>query len=165
MPLSHITMSTPQFVDLRPETLIRITQPQFPDRNEQAQEATAEDAVEAAQAAEQAQAVQVAAPQPQVAPAPVYAAPAGNCASWMAAAGITDPATALILINKESGCNPNAMNPSSGACGIGQQLPCGKWPHAWNDPVGAMIDMQAYVIARYGSWANALAFHLSNNYY
>lgn len=73
--------------------------------------------------------------------------------------------SAYTLIMKESGCNPNAVNPYSGACGIGQQLPCGKWPHAWNDPIGGIIDMQNYVFERYGSWASALTFHYSHNYY
>lgn len=91
--------------------------------------------------------------------------PLDTCHTWMKQAGITDPDTAYILIMKESSCNPNAVNKSSGACGIGQQLPCGKWEHQWNDPVGAMIDMQKYVFNRYGSWDNALKFHLAHNWY
>lgn len=96
---------------------------------------------------------------PEVQP-PVQARPAaasGTCSEWMAMAGITDTANAYQLIMGESGCNPNSVNASSGACGLGQQLPCGKWPHQWNDPVGALIDMQNYVYATYGSWANAWA--------
>jgi len=89
----------------------------------------------------------------------------GTCQDWMNQAGITDQGNAYTLIMRESGCNPNAVNKSSGACGIGQQLPCGKWSHTWNEPVGAMIDMQSYTIARYGSWANAVAFHNSHNWY
>jgi hypothetical protein len=97
-----------------------------------------------------------------------YTAPArftGTCAEWMSTAGITDTATAYTLIMRESGCRPDAVNPSSGACGIGQQLPCGKWPRQWNDAVGAMVDMQTYVFQRYGSWQNALAFHYRMNWY
>lgn len=82
----------------------------------------------------------------------------------MLAAGITDP-LAIQVINMESGCNPNAVNSSSGACGIGQQLPCGKWPHQWNDPVGSLIDMQNYVFSRYGSWTVALAHEHAFGYY
>jgi len=104
-------------------------------------------------------------PKPVVVPYRAPVAPTGTCADWMRLAGITDPGNAIILINRESGCNPNAVNRSSGACGIGQQLPCGKWPHAWNDPVGGMIDMQSYVMARYGSWANAVAFSTSHGWY
>lgn len=88
-----------------------------------------------------------------------------TCHSWMTQAGILDQASAYVLIMRESGCNPNAVNRYSGACGIGQQLPCGKWVHTWNDPVGGMIDMQNYVIGRYGSWANALAFSNANGWY
>lgn len=89
----------------------------------------------------------------------------GNCQTWMNQAGITDQANAYKLIMIESGCNPNARNKSSSACGIGQQLPCGKWKHQWNDPVGSMIDMQEYVMARYGSWAKALSFHYAKGWY
>lgn len=89
----------------------------------------------------------------------------GSCQDWMNTAGITDQANAYYLIIKESGCNPSAVNPSSGACGIGQQLPCGKWSHTWNDPVGGMIDMQGYVFGRYGSWANAVAHSRTTGWY
>lgn len=81
----------------------------------------------------------------------------GTCDEWIAAAGVTEPEQARLLIQRESGCNPNAVNASSGACGIGQQLPCGKWSHTRNEPVGAIQDMQGYVMNRYGSWANANA--------
>lgn len=83
----------------------------------------------------------------------------GNCSTWLAQAGIPATATVLELIRRESGCNPNAVNPSSGACGIGQQLPCGKWAGAWNDPVAGLVAMNNYVKGRYGSWENALAHH------
>lgn len=81
--------------------------------------------------------------------------PTGSCWDWMRQANISDSSTAYMLIMRESGCNPNAVNASSGACGIGQQLPCGKWGHQWNDPIGAMIDTQNYVYTVYGSWGNA----------
>lgn len=75
----------------------------------------------------------------------------------MSQAGINNT-SARKLIQAESDCNPNAINKQSGACGVGQQLPCGKWDHQWNDPVGSMIDMQNYVYGRYGSWENAWTF-------
>lgn len=127
-------------------------------------EADARVAEEAKRAAEAAELAKVAQP-PQPIPAAREVQPSGSCASWMAQAGISDPANAYKLIMRESGCNPNAVNISSGACGIGQQLPCGKWPHTWNEPVGAMIDMQNYVVASYGSWANALAHSYAQNWY
>lgn len=91
--------------------------------------------------------------------------PSGKCTDWIKAAGVKDVVNAHALIMRESGCNPNATNPSSGACGLGQQLPCGKWPHAWNDPIGGIKDMQAYVFARYGSWAAANSFQQSRGWY
>lgn len=128
-----------------------------------AQQAKADADAKAAQAVAQQQALDTAR-EVQTYQAPVVQV-TGNCGAWMSQAGISDPGNAMILINMESGCNPNATNRSSGACGIGQQLPCGKWPHVWNDPVGAMIDMQAYVYGRYGSWANAVAHEYSAHWY
>lgn len=149
--------------------------PKFPSFEANYQAMVAEKAQEAEQArlkAAREQAEAEAAKQTAPAPTPVIAAPvrptvavAGSCESWMAAAGITDVASARELLRRESGCNPNAINPYSGACGLGQQLPCGKWKHAWNDPVGGLIDMQSYVYERYGSWANALAYHNAHNSY
>ncbi|MBA3678595.1 hypothetical protein H0W80_00105 [Candidatus Saccharibacteria bacterium] len=89
----------------------------------------------------------------------------------MAQAGVTDVGSAIILINRESGCNPNAVNKSSGACGVGQSLPCSKMG-AVNangtsavSPVNQLIWMQNYVIQRYGSWKAAVSWHDSHNWY
>jgi hypothetical protein len=97
-----------------------------------------------------------------------------NCSSWMTAAGITHP-LARDLIQRESGCDPTATNPSSGACGIPQALPCSKMGDGhfdsnknWvrhNDPIVQLKWMQNYVIGRYGSWEAAIAFHDANNWY
>lgn len=96
-------------------------------------------------------------------PTPVVAAPTGSCGDWIAQAGVTDVGNALILINRESGCNPNAVNKSSGACGIPQALPCSKL--GTNDPVEQIKWMQNYVFSRYGSWANAVAHSNSTGWY
>lgn len=97
--------------------------------------------------------------------ATVSAAPvSGSCADWMAQAGITDP-DAVWLIGKESGCRPNAINPTSGACGIPQALPCSKLPCTLQDPVCQLRWMSQYVANRYGSWSSARAFHQSHNWY
>lgn len=85
-------------------------------------------------------------------------AASGTCADWMAAAGIADTEATRKLILKESGCNPRAVNPSSGACGIPQAYPCSKLPNGVNtDPVTQLKWMQNYVNQRYGSWDNALS--------
>lgn len=97
---------------------------------------------------------------------PIY----GDCASWMDKAGITH-VLARELIQRESGCNPLAVNPSSGACGIPQSLPCSKMGAVNQDgtsavdPVSQLIWMQNYVMARYGSWDGAIAWHDANNWY
>ena len=93
----------------------------------------------------------------------------GTCSEWLAQAGVTDITNATWLINKESGCNPNAVNKSSGAYGIPQSLPAGKMASAGSDwetnPVTQIRWMQSYVMARYGSWSAAVQFHKINHWY
>lgn len=97
---------------------------------------------------------------------PVQAASySGTCAEWIVAAGITDVHNANELIRRESGCNPHAVNKSSGACGVAQELPCGKSGCSMGDGACQVRWMNGYVTNRYGSWANAVAFHNSNNWY
>lgn len=108
-------------------------------------------------------------PEPVVAepiPEIVYTSlPKGTCAEWIAAAGISDVANANELIRRESGCNPYAVNPSSGACGVAQELPCGKSGCTIGDGVCQVSWMDKYVSSRYGSWASAIAWHNSHNWY
>lgn len=67
------------------------------------------------------------------------------------------------LLMKESGFNPQAVNPTSGACGLFQALPCSK--------MGGMgIDNQiawgiGYIRNRYGTPSGAWNFWLANNWY
>lgn len=89
----------------------------------------------------------------------------GNCATWVAQAGITDIASATALIAKESGCDPNSINRLSGACGVAQELPCGKSGCSLGDGACQVRWMDSYIKARYGTWANALSFHRQNNWY
>lgn len=91
----------------------------------------------------------------------------GDKHSWLAASGIPQAHWGYVdsIVSRESSWNPNAVNKSSGACGLGQQLPCGKWPGAWNDPVAALRAMNSYVVGRYGGWPQAVAFWNSNHYY
>lgn len=91
----------------------------------------------------------------------------GTKTEWMTAAGIPQEHWGYVdaIVSRESGWNPNAVNKSSGACGLGQQLPCGKWAGAWNDPVAALVAMTGYVNGRYGGWAGAVAFWNANHWY
>ena len=95
----------------------------------------------------------------------------GSCGEWMAAAGVPATDSVTYLINKESHCNPNAVNRSSGACGIGQALPCSKMGPVNSDgtsavdPVAQLIWMNNYVLGRYGSWDAAAAHSRSVGWY
>jgi hypothetical protein len=112
-------------------------------------------------AAAQAAARRAAPPAPRPAPRPV----SGDCASWLAAAGVTDMTSATNLIQRESGCNPYAVNRTSGACGVAQEVPCGKSGCSSGDGACQVQWMNGYVLARYSSWANALAFQIANGWY
>lgn len=141
----------PQLV--RREEQIRV------ENERRAQEAKAQAEAEAARKA--AEAANVA-----VKPAPVVQ-PSGDKVAWMTQAGIPQHLWVYVdaIVTRESGWNPNAVNRSSGACGLGQQLPCGKWAGAWNDPVAALVAMTGYVNSRYGGWAGAVAFWNANHWY
>lgn len=98
------------------------------------------------------------------------AAPASkSCEAYLAAAGITDPNARELMRRENSGCNPQLYNTAgSGACGIAQELPCGKSgcgipPNA--DGACQVRWMANYVVQCYGSWAGAIAFHNINNWY
>lgn len=90
----------------------------------------------------------------------------GSKADWLKASGIPSELWSYVdyIVTRESGWNPNAVNKSGGACGLGQQLPCGKWAGAWNDPVAALKAMNSYVL-KYGGWVGAVAFWQSHNWY
>lgn len=90
-----------------------------------------------------------------------YAAAAGPPSPAGSCYGITDP-NALYVISKESGCRTNAVNPTSGDCGIGQlatREACGADGYAQADA------MTRYVMSRYGSWAAAAAHERAYGWY
>lgn len=103
----------------------------------------------------------------EVQPAQVLVSP-GSHTDWVRAAGIDPVSWGYVdyIVTRESGWNPCAYNPGqsncsampTSACGIGQQLPCGKWAGAWNDPVAGLRGMDGYVKARYGGWAGAYQY-------
>ena len=67
------------------------------------------------------------------------------------------------VVHKESSWNPNAINPSSGACGLPQALPCSKL--GTKDPIRQLDWMVDYINRRYGTPTKSLEFHLINNWY
>ena len=67
------------------------------------------------------------------------------------------------IIFHESGWNPNAINESSGACGLGQALPCSKiTDHSDLGQLNWTID---YIRDRYINPVQAQAFWLAHNWY
>lgn len=89
----------------------------------------------------------------------------GSCYQWMVGAGITDIGSASQLIDRESHCNPYSVNNSSGACGVGQALPCSKTGCEMGDGACQMIWANGYVIGRYGSWTAALQHSILYKWY
>lgn len=98
---------------------------------------------------------------PQPVAQPVQAAAPAGCqaiSSILLANGISqaDLPYALNIAQKESSCNPNAVNPNGGACAYFQELPCGKWGGTGNI-AGHIRGADAYAKGRYGGWAQAWA--------
>lgn len=75
----------------------------------------------------------------------------------------------ITLWNKESDWSTTATNPTTGAYGIVQSLPGSKMATVgadWQTNYKTQIDWGLdYIKKSYGSPANALAFHLSHNWY
>lgn len=70
------------------------------------------------------------------------------------------------IYGKESGNDPAAINPKSGACGLGQALPCSKLPcsladYACQDNWFSTVYLQRY----HFSWEEARAFWLANGWW
>lgn len=69
------------------------------------------------------------------------------------------------IYQKESGNRPDAINASSGACGLGQALPCSKMGCSLSDYACQDAWFTNYMLNRYGSWANARAFWESHRWW
>jgi hypothetical protein len=88
-------------------------------------------------------------PKPVPQPKPVAVQGVTNCG---------DNVYKQYIYQKESGCRTNAINSSSGACGIGQALPCSKLPCTLSDFACQDAWFSNYAIQRYGSWEAAYNF-------
>jgi len=91
----------------------------------------------------------------------------GTKSEWLAASNIPEESWgyADFMVAKESTWNPNAVNKSSGACGLAQALPCSKLGPNWNNPVVALNWMNNYVNGRYGGWEQAYNFWQVKKWY
>lgn len=91
----------------------------------------------------------------------------GNKATWLRSSGIPESQWWAVdsIVSRESGWRPQAINASSGACGLAQALPCSKLPCALTDPVCHLKWQHGYVKARYGGYPQAVAFWNANHWY
>jgi hypothetical protein len=86
--------------------------------------------------------------------------------SYTAPTQSTDASNPMLQIfMRESGNNPAAINASSGACGLGQALPCSKMPCSLSDYNCQVNFFTSYAISRYGSWDNAWLFWQQHNWW
>lgn len=65
----------------------------------------------------------------------------------------------------ESGNRTDAINKSSGACGLGQALPCSKMACTLQDYACQDAWFTRYMQNRYGTWENAKAFWIKNRWW
>lgn len=92
----------------------------------------------------------------------------GSQQEWMAAAGIAESDWGYVdyIVRKESGWNPNAINSSSGACGLVQIMPLHTAAYAnCTDPVANLSWANGYANGRYGGWAGAYDFWVNNSWW
>ena len=103
---------------------------------------------------------------PAAAARPTYTG-GGSPQEWMTAAGIAESDWGFVdyIIRKESGWNPNAVNKGSGACGLGQALPCGKVPGDPFNPVDNLAWATGYANSRYGGWGGAYQAWVSKGWW
>ena len=80
-------------------------------------------------------------------------------------APVSSNSAKAFIYSHESGNNPGAINASSGACGLGQALPCSKMPCSLSDYACQDSFFTSYMQGRYGTWENAQAFWLSHHWW
>ena len=75
----------------------------------------------------------------------------------------------VMIVNRESGWRPNAVNKKSGSCGLFQAYPCSKMAKYGKDyRTNFKTQMKfgfEYIKARYGNPRNAWAFWQKNHWY
>ncbi len=69
------------------------------------------------------------------------------------------------IVQRESGWVVGNKNRYSGACGLGQALPCSKMGSAYGNAQGEINWTIGYIKARYGTPQIALTFHNSHGWY
>lgn len=79
--------------------------------------------------------------------------------------GLSGNAAKDFIYSHESGNNPGAINKGSGACGLGQALPCSKMPCSLTDYNCQDTFFTGYMQSRYGTWEKAMAFWQANRWW
>lgn len=69
------------------------------------------------------------------------------------------------IYQKESGNRTDSINKSSGACGLGQALPCSKLPCSLQDYECQDKWFTDYATRRYGNWVKAKEFWLAHKWW
>ncbi len=93
------------------------------------------------------------------------AAPQQPTVAAAAPAPVSSNEAKAFIYQKESGNRTDAINPGSGACGLGQALPCSKLPCSLSDYACQDAWFTNYAMQRYGSWENARAFWQANKWW
>lgn len=137
--MSRFTVKSPQFPNMVDNYQQTVAIPQETARQE------------AAEAARKAQEVSNTVPVPIVAPRPLYVAPGDSFKAF--------------IYNAESGNDPGAINATSGACGLGQALPCSKMPCSLSDYACQDAFFTNYMEGRYGTWAAAYSFWIGHRWW
>lgn len=103
-----------------------------------------------------------------VTPAATTVAPTvdlSNHDQLMSLAGISQsdwPAVDYI-VSHESGWDPDATEPTTGAHGLPQALPYSKTGCGWDDAVCQLEWANQYALSRYGGWWSAYDYWITNN--
>lgn len=79
--------------------------------------------------------------------------------------GCGDNFYANFIYMHESGCNASAINPSSGAGGVGQALPFSKTGCSLGDYACQNIWFTGYANSTYGGWAGAYSFWIAHSWW
>jgi len=91
--------------------------------------------------------------------------PASQAVTAPIIAASTEAEDKAFIYFKESTNRTDAINSESGACGLGQALPCSKLPCSLSDYECQDTWFTTYAYERYGSWAQAKAFWLQHSWW
>lgn len=84
--------------------------------------------------------------------------------SYTASTQSTDDAK-MFIYEHESGNRTDTINAQSGACGLGQSLPCSKMPCTLQDYQCQDTYFTQYAIKRYGGWEQAKQWWIEHKWW